>query len=985
MRHALSIPVVFFLVLLTFGATGVRLAAQPGPGASPEIDPTTLQSMLSTTVSLFAAGDVATAATYFDTLEERFGKEDEYRADNVQKVLLPIKGYSYSAVGRNDEAASVFEEYLNKYADDRRRRALVLFTLAKVYTAIDEDKKAIGSYERFISEFPERSEAAIAAIRRAELLFDTGESDKAFTALDNFYKSQAPFTLREQARLRQLQEASKNDRTDLARQILLDTPWQISGMPELAVLTFEAIRIADGLLAEQDAARAIQAYRLVPPRDRLIAAQESRLAEIQEAYRQRRDMVQEMGGSVWDDYYRKLIARVNAQLEALKTGADYTPSVYLRFGQALLLAGRHHEAWILYETLSLADDTPSEIREQAYYRWILAAQGLEDWAASLTIAKAFQQEYPDASTIPMALYLIGVAHQELREFDVAVEVLTNLLENYPEHPHASYWLFTRGFNNLLGDQFVDARADFSVYRETYPDGRLLENARLWHAMAWFYEKSYPQALTEFDALKKQLRAHPLTPEVHYQRAATLYSMRDYEPALAQIEEYLKAFRGHLRTPEANVLKGDILMGIGKLVEARTIFAQVTPEAESLFPYAVFQVGKILKALEEYELMIRHFTGYIERDDIDPKPRMSEAIYWIAYALEQLDRTAEAFPVYLEALSQYGNDPKAAETQLILQALEKLHRRFVRDSSEDALENLLAEVDTEKGRRILKALEFADWAESERSRAFAGSEKTYFIRLSLYLASRYERARNPDLAQTTLLEVSNRVDIEDMDAAALGRIGTVLLDLELSTAAAYFERLLSEFPDSQHRAFAYMGLGKLSMDKESFAEAADKLGLVAEELPLHPIAPEAALLHGKALTELGRYDEAREVYDDILRQKVYRGRIHARALMGLARMNVRRENFEEAFAYYQRIYTLYRAYDGYLEEAYLQSAMILEEHEKDLVQAMQTYEEMAATDKLSADVRAKATAEAERLRGLIPAAKLRELESKADDGEVLSDV
>jgi len=56
----------------------------------------------------------------------------------------------------------------------------------------------------------------------------------------------------------------------------------------------------------------------------------------------------------------------------------------------------------------------------------------------------------------------------------------------------------------------------------------------------------------------------------------------------------------------------------------------------------------------------------------------------------------------------------------------------------------------------------------------------------------------------------------------------------------------------------------------------------------------------------------------------RGRPHARSLAGLARIETAQENPERAIPYWQRIYTLYRAYPEIIIDAYWQSALLFEQ-------------------------------------------------------------
>ena len=130
----------------------------------------------------------------------------------------------------------------------------------------------------------------------------------------------------------------------------------------------------------------------------------------------------------------------------------------------------------------------------------------------------------------------------------------------------------------------------------------------------------------------------------------------------------------------------------------------------------------------------------------------------------------------------------------------------------------------------------------------------------------------------------------------------------------------------------------------------------EETPTHRLAVDVRLLTANILTQQGIYDGARTSLNEILQIKTMRGRSHARALAGLARIetelkNPKRaiietelENLKRAISYWQRIYTLYRAYPEIIIDAYWQSALLFEQI-GDVVAARNTLREMLNDERL----------------------------------------
>ncbi len=874
----------------------------------------TFHTLLQRGVRAFSSGDYEGAVKHFRALQDTFGEEPEYAQASIQQLLLPLRGYAHLQTDLPGEAEADFMEFLERFSGEARQRAFVLFNLGRTLRESGKLGEASDIYGQFVLEFPGKPETALAVMRRADLLLKLGETDSGLALLRELYNSKVSYLLRVQARLRALQAAIDNNRTDAASEILLQSPWNLDTMPELAALAFAALRLGDSLAGLEEYGEAVRCYRLVPPKVILVSMQERRLNEIRAAAKRHEALAVDSSGALWVEYYAQLTAGIETRLDALQAAGDYTPGFLLRYGQALLLAAREREAWIVFESLALDDGVPVVERTEAHYRWILAAHALKFWDDALHIARDFIDRYPDSVLAPQALFLIAKAYQEERDYPQAIELLTELLDRFPEHGMVSRWIFTRGYCSLLDERHTEARADLGIYLDRFHDGKLRVNAQLWHALSWFFEKNYDTALLELTNLATVAQNHPLLPEIEYRVAATHYSGRNYDDALTQIDDWLDLYPGHEREPEALVLKGDILMGRGELRVAAEAFARVTPDARRLFPYAIFQTGKIYRALEDYEKMSAHFQYYVEREDIADKPRVSEALYWIGWTHDRIGFPEKALPVFTDALAAYGNWPEANEIQLILTTLHQLHNKLRLKSSGEAISDI----------SLSQKPDFETWVRTERQTALDAGELTYYARLTTFLAGLQERQNRADEADTLLLEMVEKVPPAELGPEGLSRAGEVMEKFGFPSAREYYERLVEEFPKAPQRAYAYYGLARMEIAHGQFSEARPLLNKLIDEMPAHPLGTEGALLYGQTLVALDETEEAVQVYENLLRRRSARGRPHAEALQGLAQAHRALDHPAKAIAYYQRLYTLYRAYPDLVADAYLQSARLFEQ-------------------------------------------------------------
>lgn len=893
----------------------------------------TLQQQVDSAVASFSDGDYAQAYWAFESIELDYGQEPEFLDANFQNTVLPVRAYAALMADRPTDALVFFNELLRAHTPRPGVRAFALYNYAIALSQTDALAAAAAAFLGFQENFPGSNEAALASLQEADLLYEIGELDLANQKLDAFYASEAPATLRMQARLRALQIASESNDSARTRNILFDTDWNVATMPDIAVLSFAALDAGDVLLADGLHLEAINAYRLTLPRDVLLEKQRERLALTRQSLSQQAAFA----SSIWKSHSAQLIARLERQLERLEQMEDYTPGLYLRSGQAYLLASRYREAAILFRTIALDTSYDTDLRAEAHYRWILARSEAEQWEAARATAQQFLEIHPDHSLANNALFLIARAYQGEGAFYDAIEVLDTLIANFPQDKQAPRWYFTRGYNYSVLEQQSEARENFQTALDNYPKSELATQLELWRGLTYFFERNYEESLKHLLDLKKRSKKHPMYPEINYRIANLFYAQRDYESALKTVDLLTEKYPDHARYGEALALKGDIYMGLGELAIAAASFRQVPADEPRIYDYAVFQASKIYKALERYDLMREHLQTYVDRPDAYERPRVSEALYWIGWSLQQEERSAEAFPIYEDALTRFGNDPKARAVSNILSAYSDL---FKRTQAAD--------------------VSFETWLQEASEQSLTEAKLTWFARLTQFTSDRQRRMIDGETADATLLSIHRLVPIKAQDPETLAKVGIVLVERGYESADDYFEQILNEYPKRFERAAAFYGKAKLAAKNQRLDEGRRWLIRFLEETPTHPLAADARLLAADILTQQGVYAGARDALNEILQIKEMRGRPHARALAGLARIEMEEDNAKRAIPYWQRIYTLYRAYPELVVEAYWQSAQLFEEID-DPIAAYNTIAELLRDERLKTFPQyAKAQAEVDRL-------------------------
>ena len=903
-----------------------------------------VESLLHGAVEAFAAQNYKQAAERFRRLHSEFGSDPAFGEARFLRRVLPLRGYAELRGGDPEEAVKHFRHYLDFFHSDPTPNAFVLYHLAIAKREAGRTEEALYRFREYLDAYPGRPEAVTALMQQMEILHDTQREAEARDVLERFGQSDAPPSLRAQARLMATRHALDNGRLETAAALLLDSGWDLDTVAELGALSAAALELGDRLLENGAAGDALRAYQQVLPRRILLDQKRGRLEALQARYHS------------LTPFQRRQGERLRHRLRSLEAAPDHTPAWTFRRGRAFLLAGRPREAWLIFESLALDEAMDTPLRKQAHFHWILAAHELKDWEEALTIARNFTRRYDDPALAPRAFYLIAEAHGEQRRHPEAIEVLTDLLDRFPDHQLAQRWAFTRGFNQAVLERYSEAREDFGLARDAYPETGLTARADLWIALTYFFEQNNALALREFDRLAETYSDHGLAGEILYRRATTLHAMGELTEALGAVSAFIADFPLHERHAEALALRGDIHLAEGEFDRALESFSAVPRDAGRMYPYAVFQIGRVHRARGDYEALTAHFRRYLDGEWSEPPPRTSEALYWIGWGYSRLERPEHALPLFLETLALYGDDREAAEIGTILTALADLHGNLPPGL---AFQQSLPA----GGRILLAASNFDDWLAIERRNAARDDKPTWHARLTLALSDRERAAGRPHVADRLLLDLAAEVPPQQLDAACLGRAGHHLRTRGLTAGETLLLRLLEDFPDAPEAAFAHYGLARLAHQAGDTENALLHVRRFRNRFPGHTLAVDATLLHAELHRLTGDTEAAREAYEEVLRDRSARGRRHADALHALATLYRDEGDPEKSIAYYQRIYTLYRAYPELVFEAYHESALLFERL-NDPEAARATLREMLALDPGTGDPERLAAArrDLERLEG-----------------------
>jgi TolA-binding protein len=699
----------------------------------------------------------------------------------------------------------------------------------------------------------------------------------------------------------------------------------------LAGLNVLSLQLGDTLLAANDPAGALTAYRTVLPRNELLRLQKQRTARMERQLARQKTLYR---GSVTDsDTIRRVEARIKATKEALDEIAkrgDYDATLFYRLGHTFLQRGGAWEAAIALERL-LKEFPQSQEREQASLELVRAYADSGRVDRMRGALDEFMRNIPESKLLPQALYVAAQTAFDRGRADLQLEFLNVGVNQFPDAELTEFMVLMQTNAHFSAGRFEEARASAEKYITKYPEGRFVEDATYLRAMATLVLGRAGDAVKEINAYIAKFPEGRFVADGRYRIGAALYAMQDYSAAEKQIEQWLADYPlDHAQRGEALSTMGDIYAGQGRINEAIESYraAMSTTLSDDQLGYVLDELTKHYQGKRDFNtaaVMWEEFAR--ERPD---HPFVINAAYWIGRLRAREGKTEEA-------ISQMG----------------EIARRYITDPNRDAVERLLTQMAAMLARNprpgpdgVRPPAPTAEQISARVTRELASgqdrNQPTVKARILFTEAEVAALRKNTELRDKLLSRIGDEIAPEALPPGLLGRVGDLLREQgKLVRARACYDQLVLKYPRSMYADFGYVGLGELAYlagDYDNamtyFTNAIDRAGARFKLL-------EATLGRAKTYLAQGKLEAAKELFEQIASNRAWRGEATAQSIYSLGEILLKRgssEDLAQAQAHFQRVYISYRKFTPWVARAYLSSGQTFEKLGKS-TEALATYKEM----------------------------------------------
>ena len=905
----------------------------------------------------FAAGDYPTAAAKFSAIIQNSAPAVVKWSDNttasapppLAKWLEPafyMLGASYFNSKQWENAIKNFHRYLKLFPQSRHV-AEIQFSLAQAELLGAHPKEAI---PLFAALLPDPLYHAKCTIFLAESDRQAGDLPAAITVFEkerSLPDLNPDFRGKISVKLLDLYLEAKDD--DKSTSLLQEIDVDLTRVPDITDFNNLAIRLGDRLLAKNDISGALNCYRRVRNNDQVIAMEKAQIDRLKQRLASNLAIIQTdpLNSSDVQSQNKDIqiqIDRDGKTLAQYQTLPPILPPLLLRIGRAYAVEGGYWEAGVVYRELMRQYPNAPET-EPALYGSLVVFEHAKQMDRAQALCQAYLTQYPHGKYADSVSYLRGALAYDAEQFDQAIGFFEDALKNQPNHPRREQIEVILGDILLREQKFDDAVAAYAKYEQDFPKGSRLEAARYHSALALLFGGKTEEADKAIRAYIANYPSGTYVPDAEYRLDVIKFAAKEYQEVIADGLAWQTKHGKAGPLAEVLSLMGDCYASLNDMDDAVSAYTRSYQVAQTneVLSYSLFAAAKLLQKQGKWNDIVKMCRDFIK--DNPDNLNVVGAVVWIGRADIKLGKVDEARQYMASTATQYLDDPSREAVDEILTQLAQLFARrhlplavaamtpapAVSPSTNAAPAAVPAPMvdSTDPARDLADILTIPDLDKKETASARILYAKSELARMQ----------RKPEIEAQILLNIAEKYKPEVLSPALLGQVGDCLLYAgKPDQAALEYHELLDTYDKSPLVDYAYNGLGRIAYEQKDYKKALswystalDK-GLAATKLK------EITLGQAQTLLALDRYDDAKPVFEQVASNRAWRGEATALSVYSLGEIQMAKDKYPEANAFFQRVFVAYQKFPAIQAKAYLKSGEAFEKLGRS-PEAVNTYNEM----------------------------------------------
>ncbi len=610
------------------------------------------------------------------------------------------------------------------------------------------------------------------------------------------------------------------------------------------------------------------------------------------------------------------LERLIAALEKLK---PYKSNIDYRVAQIYQQVDRYWEAVRFFDTVYGADPE-SELGERSIYEVLtVLIENLDEVAEAEKRGFDYMGQCKEGVTPRQIAYMLTGHYQQEKELE-SVKALLPYLDGFVRTngsnivKYDAELYFMQGVADLMLFNYEKSGAGFKRVLDEFPGSHQESNALYWYGMSKLFLQKYDEAWPIFEKYVHEFADGDWVDEAYFQGGICFFGMEKYAKALERFSLVIKNYPDSSIFPSACSMRGD-LYGAGVVYDkpdylekavADYKMAVASAKKARQATYAIFQMAEVFEADADsltsdadidakYEEIITVVQAYLDRWSAEAD--ISKSLFWIGKTMIHQGRVDEAVKTYLDAIVRFGGDVREDGVDMMIPKLVKVSAVWLGVAAQGQLMDDL--------HAALKA----------------SDDPVLQLRLRVTMAKLDHS--EIELGKRLIKELP---DLKSASPPVLAAICDASFEMkDYSRAEELLTIFITQFEDSDFMRAAYRLRGYGQYNEKDYDGALKTAEEALETYGHDRDVAWAYLMKAKVLFEQGKVSEARVANMYILSIPAWRGEPVAQATFQLGEVEENAGNLRKAFGFYQRTYFQYKGHAGgyWAAEAYLASARCLQ--------------------------------------------------------------
>ncbi len=539
-------------------------------------------------------------------------KKHPFHAANSEILFQLVN--AYVDVGEIDKAEKTYDNFIiryGKYKDSMPQVDELIISRAKIFTAKNQNKKAVEYLEKFIKENPKSKAIDFAKFQLATAYVYMGQMEKA----EKFLKPIAA-----------------NERNP---------------MRESAMFLLGESAIKKG---EMEEAEKIMVTLSKKAKDN--STKNRALFFLADNHRKNGDIIKAVNS------YRRIKAKGN-DTESRTLNANILFEIAQTFEQL-----KHPlEARIGFEGVAtLYSDTL--LSTEAWHRAILSDADFGNFERAENSYLDFLKKNPGDSTVEDVRLYFSQKLSENNKFKKAIKNLRNGIKEFPTGEWAESSYQALAIAQLGAKQYDEVAETLENFEGAFPKSKLLPESYFLLAETFVEKENYPKAIDSLEKLADQSELGELSKDAKNRSQELKIAYGEYLIATNKFEEAIEQFQS---VESKELLENAVFLTANAYSQLGNYDAAVStlndflidfPES-SLIPQAMFSISEAYVESERYAEAEKILAEIIEKYDSPTNPLLSSAQLQIAFCKYYADDTEGMKTELSKLVKKYPESSEAA--------------------------------------------------------------------------------------------------------------------------------------------------------------------------------------------------------------------------------------------------------------------------------------------------------------------------------------